>query len=371
MPPVGSTYIPYAEINNDVPSTIGEFRAELSKFVCESVVYVCSVINIILRTWGGGRLDVDAHEELVRNSFPPDIAENLIKMSKLEMGTRRIFHRQQLLFVAKEAILHCPSRGLDPLTSPAWGGLGVSFLMANDHLHFSYPSPDDSDEKMVNTLADLIPVGEYSGWHSVINKITRSYLMSTRILDSMRKHSDFVDLNTEFSKIAGITPIEYQSLCFGALSKYIRMDIASYRKHPQSFLLPRTFFNPTHIVQERVDQFLEDLSSTPEKFREAFGKRNVGHNDFTSLRDKPLFQQEGNFYAIDAGFLAEKLETGAFWRVHNSYNSNRDKKRLHAFWGAVFQEYSNWLVRNSVDGVKIDSSHCPSMFRTAMKYAMG
>jgi len=53
---------------------------------------------------------------------------------------------------------------------------------------------------------------------------------------------------------------------------------------------------------------------------------------------------------IDAAFLAEKAETGTFWRI-NSALSGKNRLQFHQDWGIAFERYINWLVGQSVDGV--------------------
>src|ERR1019366_2632492 len=89
-------------------STMEEFRSSLSQFSRDPLVYLCSAINAILRCWQGGAPNVVAHAHLVRNFFQPGEAERLIQGSQSKQDPHFVFHRQQLLFVAKEAILHCP-----------------------------------------------------------------------------------------------------------------------------------------------------------------------------------------------------------------------------------------------------------------------
>lgn len=52
-------------------------------------------------------------------------------------------------------------------------------------------------------------------------------------------------------------------------------------------------------------------------------------------------------FALDTKFLAEKLDSGIFWRVHNSLPSNKEEDRLHRYWGIAFEAYLNWLLTNA------------------------
>lgn len=295
-------------------------------------------------------MDDEAHELLVRSAFPPDLANQLAEGANNRRTPRYVFHRQQLLYVAKEATLHCKVDGADPLSLPYWGGLGMVFLMANDHLHLGLPEPNSADERIVNTLAEFIPVMEYSGWHSFQSKVTRAHLMLSRFLERLRGDREFVDIPRLFEQTVGIPCTTYEGLCFGTLSKYMQMGIESFRNDPAGFLLRPAFFQQTAVQRRHVDLFLSDVSATPENLRQSFVQRNLGTSDFTWFRDRPLVRDQDSIYALDAAFLAEKLETGIFWRVHNSLGTDQEKQRLHGFWGRLFQEYANELLQVSVDG---------------------
>lgn len=72
-------------------------------------------------------------------------------------------------------------------------------------------------------------------------------------------------------------------------------------------------------------------------------------NDFTIFRNKPLFADVGCFFPLDVAILAEKFDSGPFWRVHEHIPPD-DRARFHSFWGSVFEDYINWLFGECVDG---------------------
>lgn len=132
-----ATYFSHALLHNNQASTMDQFRAAIVQFACDRVVYLTAVINSVLQCWRGDAPDIDAHTRIVSSMFPAEEATQLIAASK-SSEPHFVFHREQLLFVAKEAVLHCPPNGADPLTHPP-GDLGKMFLMANDHLYTSFP----------------------------------------------------------------------------------------------------------------------------------------------------------------------------------------------------------------------------------------
>jgi hypothetical protein len=56
-------------------------------------------------------------------------------------------------------------------------------------------------------------------------------------------------------------------------------------------------------------------------------------------------------WATDVLFVFEKLETGAFWRVHNAINSPTERQTLHSLWGKAFERYLQWLLRSCSSGL--------------------
>jgi hypothetical protein len=328
-------------------STIEEFRAVLSQFSRDPTVYLCSAINAILKCWRGGAPDVQAHARLLHDFFERDDAERLIRGSQSESEPHFVFHRQQLLFLAKEAILHCPTGGMDPLVQRP-GPVGKLFLMANDHLYYGFPSTDTYECKLLNTLTDLVVVGEYSGYHAFRNAIARSHLMYSRFSDELRADPDYSNLRERFGTLIGMAFDEFQGLCFALLWKYFNVDIESYSKDPNTFFVQQSYFAQTAIPVEKVNKLVNELSDTADDFKKVFERRLKGKNDFTLFRVKPLCFVNNHLFCIDVGLLAEKLESGPFWRVHFSLSTDDEKNALHRFWGKLFERYMNWMLSECI-----------------------
>src|SRR6266404_1310341 len=105
-----ATYITYSELNHGEPSTLDQFHAQLSAFARTRILHLCSVLNALLRS-DENTISQKAHDALVKAFFEPQLAQRLL----MKRGdVRVVFHRQQILFVAKTAVLHCPDDGLIP-----------------------------------------------------------------------------------------------------------------------------------------------------------------------------------------------------------------------------------------------------------------
>ncbi len=88
----------------------------------------------------------------------------------------------------------------------------------------------------------------------------------------------------------------------GAFTKYMQMDLASFRRDPRSFVLDRSLFRNTAMSEVKVNSVLEDISATADACRDVLRERNHGSSDLTVWRNKPRFQDSDSFYAIDANF---------------------------------------------------------------------
>jgi ferredoxin len=344
------TYFSHALLHNNEPSTQDEFRASIVPFARDRLVYLTAAISSMLQSWKGDAPDLTAHTAIVSSIFPADQAAKLIAGSK-SAEPHFVFHREQLLFVAKEAIFHCPEQGIDPLTHLK--DLGAMFLMANDHLYTPFPAPKNEEEMLLTRMAQLIPSSEYSGRISFRNRIGRSYLMTTKFLEELKGDADFLDVRQLFEEVVKLTPVEFEALCFATTFRYLQSDFGAFNKDPSIFLLPQAFFVNTGMTQPQLERFRREVSGRGKALKKAYEKRTRGNSDFILFRDKPMFYTEDDhLFCADTGFLIEKLDSGPFWRVHNALKSDAEKEQLHRFWGKSFERYIGWMISEYSDGKK-------------------
>lgn len=343
MPPTFATYFTFAEFNQGVEATLDQFRAELSKFNGILVLYVCGVMNSLIRDWQG-HTRVDAVEQFVRNAFTRQGADLILAGMNNPQRPRGIFHRQQLLFVSKEALSVCPERGgNDPLAPTHSGEMARVLLMANDLLPKRLSVPLPTTEQMINVMSDFIPIGEASGFQIPIYKILRSRIMIERFLPND------VEIKSIFEKATGTSLEIYFALCFATLCRYVDLDFKKYQTDPGSFVLSGDWYRTTPIDPAVIANFLDEISATLEEFKVDLGRRKTASNDFTCFRGKPYLRDDANHLLIDPGFLAEKGESGVFWSINQALSGER-RLQFHRDWGLAFERYINWLMGASVDG---------------------
>jgi hypothetical protein len=322
-------------------TTHEEFRKRLQLFSRGAVLRLSSILNMLLSKWAGD-YDFQAHAKLVRSFFPPRTAAAMIETKRLA------FHRHQLLFVAQEALRYCSDDARD-MTTPYWGGFGVVLLMASDLLDTAFPSGGTPSEDLARKICRLLPDMEANGLQSYQTKIARSYAMTSRFIEPFRGKANFFDVPKLFEAATGVPLETYQALLFGSISRFAKLDELKKSQNPVDFAVPQSWFTQTSVPPETTKRFFDYVSANSEGFAKIVAEKKPHTNDFTVFRDKPMFGDSGNFFPLDLALLAEKFESGPFWRVHNQLR-NGERENFHSFWGSVFEAYVNWMMSCSVDG---------------------
>ena len=346
-PPALATYITY-EAFTGTPCTLDELTSYLSRFRRTEVLFACALLNTFLETWSG-KIRRDVHDGLLSMAFLPDHANRLKAMTSTLTETVFVFHRLQILFVAKQAVMNCRDDGdlVDPSQYPYWGGLGIAFLMANDLLHSEFDPIQRTLPHSLIRMAHSIPTLESSGRPAFTYKTGRAWLMLKQFGPSSDTKS-YIDIEGVFQAATGLSTDDYLSLCVGTVSHYLSLDFERLRKKEDSIVITKEWFTSAGVSPMTVDRFLEDVSALPETFAARFRSKDGGPSDMTWFRDKPVCKlREDAVFALDTKCLTEKLDSGIFWRVHTHLKSAREKDSLHNCWGIAFENYLNWLLRQA------------------------
>ncbi|MBY0246485.1 MAG: hypothetical protein K2Q17_02365 [Nitrospiraceae bacterium] len=343
--PMLGTYISYRDVTGK-PCTIDSLKEFLSKYKRSEVLHLSSFLNAALESWSGtGREEV--HVRLIEFAFPPEHATILKQLISSSSHPRLVFHRAQLLFVAKQALCSCredEETVLDMFRQPYWGGFGLAFLMANDLLHFEFPNRDGTAEQQaLIRMAHSIPLLE-SGPTNIPNKIGRAWLM-LKTFGPPAESKNYFKIEEAFQLTTGLSTDDYLAFCVGMISHYLGITFEQLEKRKESIGLSKDWFKRPHIDFALIDAFLKDVSAPPATLADNFSSRDWGPLDMTWFRDKPVCMLKGSILvAMDARLLSEKFESGVFWRVHSSLDKAKDKERLHIHWGITFENYMNWLL---------------------------
>jgi hypothetical protein len=340
-----NTYFSYRELNGGKPATEEEFREQLSKYPRNSLIQICAVMNRLIRpaTYADTEVQPEKiHERMVRQFFEPQFAEELIS------AKRPVFHRHQLLFIIQEALRLQTSSGLSEPTF-LWPELGRFFLKASDQLTRPLVPAATKSENLGKITAALLPDFEANSCADYRNRMARSF-RTMQILGRLRRSAHFIDVRAAFKDAMGISLEVYESLSVGSLAQIFKMDSRLFdpkQNAPLPFSelgLSADWFSTTSRLPSEISAFLDDISASAEDLSYRIRTENPAPNDFTALRDKPLLKDGGLFFPLDRTFLADKLESGIFWKVNNQL-PQRDRLRFHSFWGEAFEEYLDDIFR--------------------------
>jgi hypothetical protein len=340
-------------------STLDELIAEVGKFTQQSMLWVCAVIVTGMQLWNR----IDAQPEgvfrtLVNLYFDRSLHARLIAGHWSSNPRRVLFHRRQILLIAKIAIKHCSGSGMDARMYAEV--LGDIILKANDQFDYGLladlskmgRSPATRDE-FSRVVTEMVAVGEDGSPH-IAKMVTRSHLMLTRFANELRNHKDWIDVAGEYQNATGLTLDENEAMIFGAHARYGEDLSKLLYREPGVLPLKEANFATTAIKPERVSAFLDSLACTPCTMAQELRVRDNGPNDLTIFRKYPLVQQFYNlhlktawcgFLMMDNVFFLDKVLTGPYWHANATYG-----QRIHRFWGSVFEKYVNELMRRALAG---------------------
>jgi hypothetical protein len=342
MSPLPNTYVILENVTR-FPATYREFVETLKHFSRSDLLRMCCVMNLKLARGSVG-YDTEAHALLVREYFKPDLAEKMIASG------RPVFHRHQLLFIAQEALRHCEDVEQRPESPPPLDRIGTLMLMASQLLAVRRPKEAAQNLELARRICSVLPDMETNGPLGYHRRMARSLAMCTRFVEPFRGTKKFFDVHELFFSSTGIRLETFFALLFGCFSRFLRLDEVKKSTDLSDFGIATDFFRTcTAITPKTLAKFFAHVSADAKLFADEVQKKDPHHNEFTVLRNRPLFATNGFFLPIDLSLLADKMESGIFWSVNSQVPSDR-RRHFHEFWGDVFERYFAWLMSSSVNG---------------------
>ena len=114
-------------------SSFDELVAEVSVFSQQSMLWVCATIVAGMQLWNRvGNQPAGVYETLVKLYFDQALMGRLLGHFWTTNPRYILFHRRQILLIAKLALLHCKSSGMDARRNA--DRIGSILLKANDQL---------------------------------------------------------------------------------------------------------------------------------------------------------------------------------------------------------------------------------------------
>ncbi len=372
----------YAEIE-DIHPNEGDLLNKLALLNRKETVLFLAMVNLLLslyqKDW---RAFVKVQGRLYQSLITPEMKETIRKKFPNEqMGSRPLFHRNQVLSLLKRSLLHCPEDGGYDLSSKkqGWHELGLAALMMSDIIDtkekqekIKYNPDDSADTKRANEeiFAQMLPGIELLNPPDMIHSFVRNAeyfeIFKRQAAKGKLLFTNDRSLNDRslFDKFKEITELD--------LNTYLRMIISLVfcylslaQKKPEELIIdPRSFninaketFEKMRFTDAELTAFFS-LSALPvgaieQRVREH--QESVGlpeEYDFTIMRRYPLvFTREAQdiMTCFDVGFLIEKTGNGVYFTIHNSLKdreaesdeARRDHKSFMTHWGTAFEIYVN------------------------------
>jgi hypothetical protein len=361
----GTQLLAYASFSDVYGSSITfeQLCNQLSAFSQESVLYLCSYITNTLQLWDRTEPNFDAVVLIHNKCFSRRLSVRLTETyySK-NPDTRRVtFHRQQLLLIAKLAIKHCTSVGIDATVNTMQ--FGIYFLHANDQLHHGLISKmglqANTPEELAATLVDTLSAVEYSSLQ-IPNLFARARAMCLEIPPLLKDHKDYVDIESMFDSGFGLPLRLYQYLIFAVASRFGKNLALRLILHPEDLPFNMSQMIRTDVPRENLASFLRIISGSltnlklhPSLERTEQRDHSKWFSDLTVIRQYPLINltesEESDELKprllLDHFFLFEKVISEPYFKgMQKSPGFSR-------FWGAVFERYVHAIMRRAHSGL--------------------
>lgn len=324
-------------------STLAEFRALLREFHRDAVVHLASLINQLL--FGPGPIDKRLHDAIVERFMPPHIAALASRPRGAGEPPVFVYHQQQLIFLAKEALFICHDHGrLPPQGDEAFALL---FLMASDQFAQEAPVAESGDEKLLAQVAQFFPIFETTGSHRWQHSVFRPALLLNHWRRLHQAGQTSFDPDELFLQATGI-PIEaYFGFTFAVIAKSLEFNLERLASDRESFGVDLAFFKETIMDPAITQKYLDDISLPSSDFSHSTENRWIA--DYTCFRRIPAVRRSGRIYPVDFSFLAGKCDSALFWKVNDSFSDSPARDRFHEFWGQLFECYANSFLDQTAD----------------------
>jgi hypothetical protein len=287
--------------------------------------------------------------ELLRQRFPRE--------SPL---TRPLFHRQQLLALARRVLLESPeAAGDNPFeTSNARFRLGTACLMMNDHL----VSADQTERLLSNIEHDAGLDELLCQWLPVVELMnppdegqalvrTREYVKIIEKQFSDLQFSTGEKLTEVFDRINHISLETHLFLVYCIHVFYATQEYKDIIENLNNLKFKKsTMFARITLSEGEIDRFLElnarKIEGLIKELKTPLTREPLRPQyDFTAFRKYPLVHFDNDILTcIDVNFLIEKLGPGVYHSILNSFDNDADKRLFSASWGKVFERYVNKLL---------------------------
>jgi hypothetical protein len=386
----------YSDLTDHVPSE-AEIDELVSSFVRRPTFFMLAMLNTFLSFYQhDSRKDFTEVQGFLFTNLTDDELFDRVKQKfpREQMGSRPLFHRQQMLVLIKKVLLLASDTGRynpnDMETKEGQYALGRVALMTNDLLNLQEQaqrleqqegSEDDRRRRYEEFCTQMLPLYELSNPPEVGPGLVRNdeYF---KIFERMAAQGKFV-----FSDGKGITD-RFFKLTKLKLKDYLLMIMAVHLYYmgisTEEGALKQLMDNPAKF-NVAIDVIFSKMRFTPDERRAFFRQTSINVDglieacrvkrsklplmqqyDFTALRTYPLIytrEQEDIVTCVDSSFLAEKVSAGVYYNIKLPLEEEAKKLRAEGkkseakiaqkdhddflgYWGSAFEIYVNDRLRD-------------------------
>ena len=329
----------------------------LRSFNFREVVITLARINLLLQR-SENLLEC---ERILRNAFCSSILRIEIDWRALSKGI--IFNRQSTLSLLNRSVANsdpCSTRSLNA-TADVRSELGKCYLIANQLFDEELLDFGDGSltERRSRSPAGFMPSFEYaihvssSPWMRVRKSVFRSGYLLHRLRSKIRTYA----LDDIFYQATGLTLEDYQCLIYGILSMVLCHTPEAILKGDVRFM---DLQSPPSLAP-LYQKLLKSVSIPIDNLTSALKAETACSlpNEFRLWRKYPLLKiSDDKIICMDIGFLADKLDTGAFWIICNELNNKTYGKGadIIGLSGEVFEEYASSIIKRGIDAQTLPNS---------------
>jgi hypothetical protein len=332
-------FVPWCYVTSTEPGTHEQFRSLLGKWRPSAVLIAISQISVAFGY--GPENETTAKTEVqakwIQFLFKP---KHVAIVQKYAKAGRIIFFQGQLRYLASEVIrqVPLPSENLPP---PENDDLGELLLRAGELLYQKFPKLEDKYDQIANNVSRFVPIYEIDSPIDAMVQFLRFYIMLTVSIPRMPPNLKLFDVPALFEGVMGF-PL--QVYCEFLTTSAIHALEERSKEGSDKIIdcgIRLSLFKHSTVPPDLIEKMFKTVSFSLDTLKPP--KKPIGYADFEALRNEPYLLYNGTIYCLDYEFALAKGESGALWRVLQSFKTDQEKDLYLSFWGNVFEDHVAWI----------------------------
>lgn len=288
--------------------------------------------------------------------FRPDTLKKVIDAER-RLAAPVLFSELQILNLAKLAILCCSDeRGTTIDTPEDRERLGICCLLMNELI-----APDagtisslSREQQRDYLIQESIRNLAFQAEERFDYALPRYYELMFDIPNSLRGDPQHVDIPRVFHEVTNLELIEFFSLGFAVLARWLGMKIETIAANPDFFLNEETWFRDVNMPPDTSRRIFGLIRLTAQVYRDELNREvqqlradEKWQYSYLTVEKYPLLQLGEIDICLSLRFLMKKITENVFWLINDGLRDRADSNRFREFFGKAFEEYVRRLLRRS------------------------